>query len=95
MKLLAFLLSEPGVLTVEPVFYEPFWVNLINDPISVLLDTGRKHDKLVVLAHLTDEFFAEWTQQEVGVWAILNVVDQGLVQIQNESVTAILRGLWR
>ena len=67
-------------------------VKLIDHPVCILLHTSCENDYLVVLGHLTKELCAVRSDQEVRlastVIALIDVMDQRLVKVENESVFA-------
>ena len=75
-------------------------VQLVDDPVCVLLHASREDHDFEVLDHLPQELVAEGPNQEVGLAAVavVHVVNQGFVQVEHERVLAIRReptcGLW-
>ena len=59
------------MLAVEAVRNKlPFRVELVHDPVGVLLHTRCEDDHLVKLSHLPEELLAEGSDQEVGLLVI-------------------------
>jgi hypothetical protein len=80
-----------GVLTVKSVLYVLVDINLIDDLIRVILQRRGENNDLIVLCHKLDKVHATGAHQEVAVAPVLNVVDQGFIQIKHQSVGRILR----
>jgi len=59
-------------------------IELVDDPISVLLHACREDDYLVVLGHLAHEFIAEGPDQEVrfACRTILIIVNQSFIKVE-------------
>ena len=77
------LLSDDRVLAIEPMVDVASLVNLVDDPVSILLHTRGEDDDLVELRQLREKLHAVWPNQEVGVGAVDDVVDQRLVQVED------------
>ena len=78
------LRSVDCVLAVQPVRDQlAVRVELVDDPVSVLLDTRREDDDLVELRHFLKEFVAKRSYQKVGLTGvpIVHIVDQSFVQV--------------
>jgi hypothetical protein len=52
-----------------------FRVNLVNNPVGILLDSCCKNNNLIVLAKLCQELDTERPDKEVRVCAIVDIVD--------------------
>ena len=50
-------------------------INLINNLVCILLESGREYDDFVVLSHCFDELYASWSHKEETVVLILYVMD--------------------
>lgn len=68
-------LSDDRVLPVKSVLDTTVFVDLIDDPVGVLLDSGCKDNDLEVLAELIKEFDTVGTDKEVRVRSVLHVVN--------------------
>jgi len=70
------------MLTIQPIRDQlSRRVQLINDPVSVLLDTCREDDNLIILGHFLQKLRAIRPDQKVGLPAtpIVYVVDQRFI----------------
>jgi hypothetical protein len=63
------------VLSIQSVLNSHVLVDLVYNPVGILLHTCRKYNYFIVLAQFCKEFDAKWSHQEIGVWAIVHIVD--------------------
>lgn len=69
------------MLAIESVLDILVDINLVDDLVGIVLEScGENHD-LEELSHQLNEVHASWAHQEVAVASILNIVDQGLIEI--------------
>jgi len=71
------------VLPIQPVLYVVPDINLIDNLVSVFLQSRRENHDLVVACHCLDELNTARSHEEEAVVLILDVMDQSLIQIQN------------
>ena len=64
---------------------EFFFVHSVEDGVRVVLQGGCEDDHFEVLGHFTQEHDGVGTDFEVAVFVV--VVDQGLIQVQDQSVS--------
>lgn len=84
-----FFRRNESMLSIEPMLYPDLLINLVNDPVGIFLDSRSENYDLVVLAELCQELHAERTNQEIGVGAIVDVMDECLIKIQHQAILAI------
>jgi hypothetical protein len=83
------------VLSVQSMPYEPVRINLVDDPIGIVLGASCPDNQLVSKdAHAVQEFMHAWTHTIVAHSIHLVVMHQGLVKIQHKSVSVIRRCCW-
>lgn len=83
-----------GMLAVESVLDELLWIDLVDNLISVLLESGCEDDDFVVFCHQLYELHAPRSHEKVTFLPIVNVVDEGLVEVKHESVRGKLLLFW-
>lgn len=75
-----------------------FDIKLVDDPVSVLLHACSEDDDLIVLAQFVEELHAVGSNSEERLLARLlqvNEMNQSLVEVQHETVAAILCLSWQ
>ena len=65
-------------------------VNLVYHLICVFLQCCREYHDLVVLGHVGDELDAAGSDKEEAVLAVVDVVDQSLIEVEHEGVDVAL-----
>mmetsp|Transcript_7515 Transcript_7515/g.12692 ORF Transcript_7515/g.12692 Transcript_7515/m.12692 type:complete len:285 (-) Transcript_7515:562-1416(-) len=81
------------MLSVEAVLDPLRFVDLVQDPVSVVLHGCREDDHFVELSHLSQKFVAARPHQEGALATHFEVVDQGLIQVEYQAVArAALHG---
>ena len=78
------------VLSVEPVSdHRMILVKFVQDEVCISLVRCREDNDLIQLGHISEEPYAKWSDF-VNHPAMLEV-DQSLIQVQHESILAIVR----
>mmetsp|Transcript_42092 Transcript_42092/g.117203 ORF Transcript_42092/g.117203 Transcript_42092/m.117203 type:complete len:205 (-) Transcript_42092:238-852(-) len=69
-----------GMLPIEPVVYQPIWINLADNPVSVVL-SGRSEDHQLILQgmHPVEKLLHTWPHAITADAIALEVMYQGLV----------------
>jgi len=75
------------VLSVQSILNVVLDIDLVDHLISILLQGGSENNNFVVLGHLLDELNAAWADQEEAIVSVLDIVDQGLIQIEDQSIS--------
>jgi len=82
------------MLSVETILYVTLRVELVEDPVSIILHASCKYYYFVYLAHLFQKLLSVGSYQEVTSLAPhFEVMDQGLVQIKDKGVSLFLLSL--
>ena len=82
------------MLAVETVLDVALWVQLIQNPVCVVLHCRCEDYHLVYLSHLLNELLCARPDEEVtALTAHLEVVDQCFVQVKNQGVSLVLLSL--
>ena len=77
------------MLAVQPVLDILVDIDLVNDLIGVVLQGGGEYDNFVEFGHQLDEIHAAGAHQKIAVTPILNIVDQGLIEVEHQGVLAL------
>lgn len=75
--------SGRGMLSVQAVGDAFLLVDLVEDPVSVVLHGGCEDDHLVDLTHFLKELIAAGSNPERTFTADFIIMDQGLIQVQH------------
>lgn len=70
-----------GMLTIESVLDILVDIDLVDYLVGIVLECCGENDDLEELCHQLDKVHAARAHKEVAVASILNVVDQGLIEI--------------
>ena len=62
-------------------------VDLVQDPVCVLLDRGREQDQLEMLAEILHELVDTWAYQVVVLCLVK--MDKGLVKVDHQAVLGV------
>ena len=72
-----------------------FWlVNLVQNPVSVVLHRRREDDNFVQLRHLFEELLTARTDAELALTAGLVVVNERFIKVKHQTVAIRVFG-WR
>ena len=74
------------MLPVQAVLDVLAYINLVDYLVSILLQGSREYHYLIVLGHQLNELHASRSYQEEAVLAVLNIVNQGFIQVKHKSV---------
>lgn len=77
------------MLSVESVRYVLSHVDLVNNLISIFLHRSCKNDDFVMFGHGFDKLNATGSDQEETLGSVLNVVDQGFIEVKHEAVLLV------
>ena len=61
-------------------------INLINNLVRILLQRSCKNNNLIILCHQLNKLNTAWPYQKEAILAILHIMNQGLIQIQDQRV---------
>lgn len=78
------------MLSVKTVLYVVAGVNLVHHLVGVLLQCRREYNNLVVQSHGLDELDAARPHEEEAFRSVLDIVDEGFVQVEHQSVALVL-----
>lgn len=74
---------------------EPLRVDLVDDPVGILLLACSEDNQLIERCELVEEVAKVRPDVEERVGALVDEVDKGLVQVQHKSQVRLLLALWR
>jgi len=75
------------VLSVQSILNVVLNIYLVYHLISVLLQGGSENNNFVVFGHLLNELNAARAYQEEAIVTMLDIVDQGLIQIEYQCIS--------
>lgn len=73
--------TRKSMLPVESVANEPLRIDLVNNPVCVVLHGCCEDDYFIVLVHLLQELTHSWPDQTLALVALFKVVDEGFVKV--------------
>lgn len=75
------------MLPVKSMWNSLFFVDRVEDVISVLLYCSGKDDYFEVFGHLIQEFMAVWANKEDAFWVLeLFCMNEGFIHVQDEGI---------
>ena len=77
------------MLSIKPVLYILININLVNDLIGILLKRSSKNNNLIILRHELNELNTSWPHQKKAILTVLDIVNQGLIQVQDQGVQVV------
>ena len=69
------------MLTIQSVLDILVDIDLVDDLVGIVLESGGENDDLEELGHQLDEVHAARAHKEVAVASIFNIVNQSLIEI--------------